>query len=245
MAHKRPPIVGVPCIAIQSAKKHRPPRLGQNRTYLDALVRAGAAPVLIPHLTDESRLRALYDSLVGLLLPGGEDVDPARYGEARQTVCGASSDERDGTELALARWAVAEGKPLLAICRGIQVLNVSLGGSLYQDIKAQVPGADKHNWYPGYPRDRLSHPVSIVPQTRLARIVSAGSLAVNSLHHQAIKEAAPGLIVSAHAPDQIVEAAEVDGHPFAVAVQWHPEELAPDDTQAQLLFDAFVEACQG
>lgn len=136
-----------------------------------------------------------------------------------------------------------EGKPLLAICRGVQVLNVALGGSLYQDIQGLAPGAEKHDWKPDYPRDRLSHTVAVTPHTRLAHILGAASLPVNSLHHQAIRRVAPGLTVTACAPDQIVEAVEAGAHPFAVGVQWHPEELASGDVRAQRLFDALVEAC--
>lgn len=238
----RPPIVGVTCSIIHI--EDRPPRLGQSRSYLDALVRAGAAPLLIPHLTDRALLRTVYEQLDGLLLPGGDDVDPVRYGELRHEKCGPISTERDEAELTLARWAAEEGKPLLAICRGIQVLNVALGGSLVQDIEAQVPGAERHNWKPGYPRDHLPHTVSVHPQTRLAGLVGADSLPVNSFHHQAIKEVAPGLMVTARAPDQIIEAVELEDHPFAVAVQWHPEELAGDDARAQRLFDALVLACR-
>jgi putative glutamine amidotransferase len=133
----------------------------------------------------------------------------------------------------------------LAICRGIQVLNVALGGSLYQDISAQVPGAGQHAWYPDHPRDRLSHTVPVQENSHLAQIVDATSLQVNSLHHQAIKGLAPGLTVTARAPDEIIEAVEVVGHPFAVGVQWHPEELTGSDARQQRLFDTLVQACSG
>lgn len=216
------------------------------------MARAGAAPLLIPNLTDETLLRTLYDLLDGLLLSGGEDVDPAHYGEPRHEKCGPVSPDRDEVELTLTRWAMDEGKPLLAICRGIQVLNVALGGSLYQDIQAQVQGAGKHDWRPGTPRNHLSHTVIVVPHTRLAHILGALNSPrplywVNSLHHQAIKDVAPGLTVAARAPDGIVEAVEAEDHPFAIGVQWHPEELAADsmDVRAQRIFDALVEACQG
>jgi len=213
--------------------------------------------------------------LDGLLLAGGEDVDPACYGEPRHEKCGPVSPDRDKAELTLTRWAMDDGKPLLAICRGIQVLNVALGGSLYQDIQAQARGADKHDWHPGYPRNRLSHKAIVTPQTRLAHILGSlnsphplGSLnsphtqdplnsphpldslnsprslciPVNSLHHQAIKDVAPGLTVAARAPDKIIEAVEAEAHSFAIGVQWHPEELADNDVQAQRIFDALVEA---
>jgi putative glutamine amidotransferase len=147
-------------------------------------------------------------------------------------------------ELTLARWAMGEGKPLLAICRGIQVLNVALGGSLFQDIADQVPGAGKHDWYPGYPRDHRPHTVAVAPGSRLAQILGASELAVNSLHHQALNRVALGLTVVARAPDGIVESVEAPDHPFALAVQWHPEELTPADLGAQAIFDAFVMACR-
>jgi putative glutamine amidotransferase len=134
--------------------------------------------------------------------------------------------------------------PLLAVCRGIQVLNVALGGTLFQDIGAQIPGADRHDWYPGHPRDRRAHNVSVSPGCRLATIVGATSLGVNSLHHQALKDPARGLRVVAHAPDGVIEAAEVEGHPFALGIQWHPEELAPADARAQCLFDSLIQASQ-
>jgi putative glutamine amidotransferase len=222
----------------------RTPRFSQNQTYVHALARAGAASLLIPHLMDKTLLRTIYNLVDGLLLPGGGDMDPAYYGESRHEKCDLVSPDRDKVELTLARWAMDDEKPLLAICRGIQVLNVALGGSLYQDIQAQVRGADKHDWHPGYPRDRLSHTLIVTPQTRLAHILGTTSLPVNSLHHQAIKDVAPGLTVAARAPDQIVEAVEAEGHPFAIGVQWHPEELADNDAQAQRIFDALVEACQ-
>jgi putative glutamine amidotransferase len=244
MTGRRPPIIGITTIAVEAEQNHLPPRIAQNQAYIRGLVRAGAAPLMIPQLTDTSLVRALYEQLDGLLLPGGEDIDPAHYAEAQHERCGRVSPERDDMELALARWAVEEGLPLLAICRGIQVLNVGLGGSLYQDIAAQIPGAEKHDWYPGYPRDRLSHEVAVTPYTRLAAILGDRSPRVNSLHHQALKEVPPALTVVARAPDGIVEAVELADHPFVLGVQWHPEELAGGDARAQRLFDALVEACQ-
>ncbi|MFN2226470.1 MAG: gamma-glutamyl-gamma-aminobutyrate hydrolase family protein [Anaerolineae bacterium] len=251
MAGSQAPVVGLTCASLPPGDEFGPPRLGQNRRYLEALIRAGATPILIPHLDDPALLRAAYRRLDAVLLPGGVDVAPEEYGQRRHEKCGAVDSERDGTELALARWCLDDGRPLLAICRGIQVLNVALGGSLYQDIAAQVPGALRHDWYPGHRRDLLAHPVRVAPGTRLAAIVGSEhaspsgdtfALEVNSLHHQAIRDLAPGLMVTAHAPDGLVEAVEVEGHPFALGVQWHPEELAPGDARAQALFDALIRA---
>jgi len=259
MTNKRLSTIGITCLDDRRCpefiegptQNQHPPRFGQNQAYVHAVTRAGAASLLIPQLTEATLLRTLYELLDGLLLSGGKDMDPAYYGEPRHEKCGPVSPDRDEFELTLVRWAMDDGKPLLAICRGIQVLNVALGGSLYQDIQAQVQGADKHDWHPGYPRNRLSHTATVAPQTRLAHILGPSNsprpldLPVNSMHHQAVKDVAPGLTVAARAPDNIVEAVEVEGHPFAIGVQWHPEELADNDVQAQRIFDALVEACQG
>jgi putative glutamine amidotransferase len=242
MTHEQPPVVGVTCSDIQADSG--PKRLGQNVSYLSALTRAGAAPILVPNVGDRQLLRVVYERIDGLLLSGGVDVHPAHYGELVHEKCGQISPERDETELALTRWAMEDGKPILAICRGIQVLNVALGGSLFQDIQAQVPGAERHDWHSNHPRDYLSHTVTLVPQTRLGEILSETCLPVNSMHHQAVKAIAPGLGVVARAPDGIIEAVEATGHTFALGVQWHPEELAPADARAQRLFAALVEACR-
>ena len=240
MADKRVPLIGVTCMTIQT--EGYSPRLGMSRSYVNALLKAGAAPLLIPHIADKAVLRAVFERLDGLMLPGGGDIDPMRYGEARHEKCNEPSAERDDTELALARWAMDGGMPLLAICRGIQVLNVAQGGSLYQDIQAQIPGAERHDWYPNHPRDRLSHTVAISPDTRLGQLVGTVSLPVNSLHHQSVKDVAPGLVETGWSPDGIIEAVEAEDHPFAIGVQWHPEELVGADVRAQRLFDALVEA---
>ncbi len=242
MADRRSPLIGITCMTILT--EGYSPRLGMSRSYVNALLMAGAAPVLIPHIEDKAVLRALFERLDGLLLPGGGDIDPVHFCEARHPKCNEPSAERDDTELALARWAMEGGVPVLGICRGIQVLNVALGGSLFQDIQAQIPSAERHAWYPDYPRDRRSHTVAVSPGTRLARIVGATSLSVNSLHHQSVKDVAPGLVVAGYSPDEIVESVEAPDHPFAVGVQWHPEELVESDACARRLFDAFVEASQ-
>jgi putative glutamine amidotransferase len=240
MADKRSPLIGITCMTILA--ENYSPRLGMSLSYVNALLKAGAAPLLIPHIADKAVLRAVYERLDGLLLPGGGDIDPVHYGESRHENCNEPSAERDDTELALARWAMDGEMPVLAICRGIQVLNVALGGSLFQDIQAQIPGGERHDWYPNHPRDRLSHTVSISPDTRLAQIAGTNVLPVNSLHHQSVKDVAPGLVATGFSPDEIVEVVEAPDHPFAIGVQWHPEELAGGDARAQRLFDAFVEA---
>lgn len=245
MPGNRPPTIGLTTITLAPAGAYRGPRLAQNRTYIQAVIRAGGLPLLIPHLEDKALLRAVYERLDGLLLPGGEDIHPGYFREAIHSRCRSISPERDATELPLARWAVEEGKPLLGICRGVQVLNVALGGSLYQDIGSQCPAAGRHDWYPGFPRDLRAHGVALVDGTHLARVMDASALEVNSLHHQSVKDLAPALELAAVAPDGIVEAVEVRDHPFAVGVQWHPEELAGTDPRNQRLFEALVRASRG
>jgi len=236
------PIIGIVCMDDHPQLDKHAPRFGQNQSYIHAVARAGAAPLLIPLLAGEAPLRSLYDRIDGLLLPGGEDVHPNQYGEPVHDKCGKISDLRDEVELALIRWAMADHKPLLAICRGIQVLNVALGGSLYQDIQAQVPGAGRHNCHDSHARNQAAHDVAVVPDSRLAYLVGTELLPVNSFHHQAVKEVAAGLTVAARATDGIIEAVEGEGRPFVLGVQWHPEEMAEEDSRAQRLFDALAEA---
>ena len=239
------PTIGLTTTAVLPDEAYRPLRLAQNNTYIQAVIRAGGLPLLIPHLEDEALLRAVYERLDGLLLPGGEDVHPAHFGEPIHKRCRSISPERDVTELPLARWAVREGKPVLGICRGVQVLNVALGGSLYQDIRAQCPGAGRHDWYPGFPRNLRAHRVTLEAGSHLVRLLGASAVEVNSLHHQSLKDVAPGFSVTAVAPDGIVEAIEARDHPFVLGVQWHPEELAAGDPGSQRLFDALVRASRG
>lgn len=244
MTSDRRPAIGITCSTVQSESSGAPLRHCQNLSYIRAVASAGGVPLLIPDLRDKAALSSLYDLCDGLLLPGGGDIDPARFGEPRHERCGQPSPLRDEVELTLTRWTVRDRKPVLAICRGIQVLNVALGGSLYQDIAAQLCGAEKHDWYPDYPRDRLSHVVEIGRGTILSEVLDGRSLPVNSLHHQALKDIGPQASIAARAADGVIEALEVKDHPFALGVQWHPEELAPSNQQAQRLFDALVRACR-
>ena len=244
MPSRRPPLIGITCTEIESARVHHPPHVGQNRSYVRAIAHAGGAPLLIPNLTDPILLRRLYEALDGLLLPGGADVDPGRFGEMPHEKLGSIDAIRDETEITLARWAMEEGLPLLAICRGLQVLNVAQGGSLVQDIQSQIPDAQQHDWYAEFPRDHLSHSVTILPDAKLADIMEDTTLKVNSLHHQSVKVVAPGLLITAHAPDGVIEAAEAAEQPFVIGVQWHPEELVDHRQHKHKIFVALIEACQ-
>ena len=237
------PLIGITCASL-AAQGQRPPGFRQNRSYAHAVALAGGAPALIPLLDDDSALRAMYERLDGVLLPGGGDVNPARYGETTRPDCDVNGvdDLLASVELTLARWALADGKPLLGICRGQQALNVAAGGTLYQDIAAEVAGAGEHQ-HPQV-RTALVHDVRVEPASRLAAVLGASEVPVNSIHHQAVERVAPDLRAVAWAPDGVVEGLEHPAHPFALAVQFHPEELVPDHAPSMRLFAAFVAACQ-
>lgn len=214
-------------------------RVRTNAAYVRALETAGVVPLVLPPLPAARAERAL-DAVSGLVLTGGEDVAPRRYGEAPHRALGTVNESRDEWELALVAAARARGVPTLAICRGVQVLNVALGGALLQDIPSQCPSALPHA--PANGRATRVHEVHVAPGTRLAEALDARRLTVNSSHHQAISRVAHGLRVSARAPDGIVEGAEWDADDWwAVGVQWHPEELI--DTREKWdrgLFAAFA-----
>ncbi|GAB4509858.1 MAG: gamma-glutamyl-gamma-aminobutyrate hydrolase family protein [Anaerolineae bacterium] len=208
-----------------------------------AVERAGGLPILIPcDLSDES-LRALYDRVDAILLPGGGDIDPAAYRAERNPNTGKSDARRDHAEITIAQWAAAEQTPLFAICRGHQVVNVALGGTLIQDIPTQIESPYDHYYTPDQQRHAIAHTVNVESGSWLATIAQTTQLHVNSLHHQAMEQVAPGLRVTAYAPDGIIEAAELPGHPFFHSVQWHPEDLTAA-APMQALFDALVEAAR-
>ncbi|MGA8207093.1 MAG: gamma-glutamyl-gamma-aminobutyrate hydrolase family protein [Candidatus Dormiibacterota bacterium] len=208
-----------------------------NRAYVAALQAVGLTPVLLP---TRSSLPADLSFVSGLLLPGGPDVDPLRYGQDLDPTT-EPDPESDQIEFALAEWALDTGVPLLAICRGIQVLNVVLGGTLHQDLPHHAPRGD-----PEQPqvRDQLAHTIRLEPSSRLREIVGADEIEVNSIHHQGIDRLASGLRASAWAPDGLIEGVEVPGSRFVIGVQHHPEELAPHEPAARALFQAFAQAAR-
>jgi putative glutamine amidotransferase len=207
-----------------------------------AVERAGGLPILIPAGLDAATLRALYDRLDGVLIPGGGDINPARYNATAHPLTAGIDDARDALEISVAQWAAADDRPLLGICRGHQLVHVALGGALIQDIASQVTTTIQHDNPVDRPRD-LIHPVSIEAGSRLASVVGSTGCTVNSLHHQAVARPAPDLRVTAHAPDGVVEASELPDHRFFLAVQWHPEDLAADPAMLRL-FEGLVEAAR-
>jgi putative glutamine amidotransferase len=240
------PLVGIPCRSDGSMLYQGRHINAQNSSYIQAIINAGGAPFLIPLEARDEALRILFEQASGILLTGGGDIAPQYFGEAPQAALDDVQSARDELELALVRWALEESKPLFGICRGIQVMNVAAGGSLYQDIAAQCPDADKHDYFysQDYPRDFLAHAVAVEAGSRLGAVLNAGQLPVNSLHHQALRSVPSIYRVVAHSPDGIIEGIEVPKHPFAVGVQWHPEELVVSQDPARRLFLAFVDACR-
>lgn len=235
------PLIGIPCHAGLRAETDRPIYYN-NRTYIHAVERAGGVPILIPIFDDLSGLQALLPRLDGLLLSGGIDVDPRYYQEEPHPMLGVTNPQLDELELALAQWALQEDVPTLGICRGMQLLNVALGGNLFQDLDSQYPGSLKHpNWE--LPRNTLIHTVRIDHGSRIEKILGAHEIKVNSLHHQATKDLGNGVQISGYADDGVAEMMEVPDHRFMVAAQCHPEELYDDNPMWVRLFQAFVDAC--
>ena len=229
-----------PRIGIPMRIKYPTDRFSLSRHYSEAVEAAGGAPVHISLIPHTEYIDAVVDGLDGILLPGSDsDVDPLRYGQQPHPALGEVHKIKDETDLLLIEAAERKQLPLLAICFGMQVLNVSRGGTLVQDIRAQLPEALKHEQ--GAPRDRPSHSVKVGAGSRLNEIIKTEDLLVNSHHHQAIEMLGADLVETAWSPDGVIEAFE-DPRPdrFVVAVQWHPELGWQSDRFSQGLFNSFV-----
>lgn len=214
-------------------------RVRTNATYTDAMAAEGLRPYILP-VIDAASADSLLDGMDGLLLTGGEDVDPDRYGAVPHPRLGDVHPQRDALELALVLAAQARRMPTLAICRGIQVVNVALGGTLVQDLPSQWPGAIAHDGE--WPRDQRVHDMRVTAGSRLARALGADQLVVNSFHHQAIERVGTGLTPVAFAPDGVIEGIEWQGNDWwMIGVQWHPEELThTPESWDRALFSAFA-----
>jgi putative glutamine amidotransferase len=244
------PILGVPTQTLQSLggiPADFPPSWVMSQRYIQTLAASGGVTWMLPLLCDDpASMRAMYDRLDGLFLPGGADIDPSSYDAERHPKCDQRTDScRDELELTFVRWAMEEGKPVLGVCRGLQIINIAAGGTIWQDLADQVPGTEKHDYFPfdgRYGRDHLAHGATIAAGSRLREILEVAELPVNSMHHQGIDRLGANLRVTAAAPDGVVEAIEGTGDAFLLGVQWHPEALTERDPRMQRLFDAFVEA---
>lgn len=230
------PLIGITTYGRQDGRYNLP---GE---YVDAVRRAGGVAVLLP--PGDERPEELLDRLDGFLLAGGGDVDPAAYGAARHERTDFVDPERDAFELALVRALVERRLPALAICRGCQVVNVALGGTLHQHLPDAVGDGLLHRSADGDPAEQPRHAVEVEPGSHLAAAMAAARPEPISWHHQAADRVAPPLRVVARAADGTVEALELPGHPELLAVQWHPERSAAEDPSQQRLFDALVAAAR-
>lgn len=240
----RPVVVGITLRPV--THEGHPERLLVNRVYCDALERAGAVPLSIPTLRDPAGALVLLEGCDGLLLPGGPDVEPRRYGEELRA--GSRTEyvaDLDATEAAVLRRALDIDLPVLAICRGCQLLNVVCGGTLWQDIALEGAGDAAHDGESlGTPRTQVVHPVALEPGSLLSGVLQATAVGVNSLHHQALRLVGEGLRVVGRSPDGLVEAVEMPGRSFVLGMQCHPEEHSASEPWAARLFAGLVEAAR-
>ena len=232
----RKPIIGIGSdVAVHAGQRDR---AFVYTTYIESLKKAGAVPVLIPPQPENAG--DILDGVDGLVLAGGEDCDPAVYGEERHPTVEPMDPRRQNNDLALAKLARDRGIPTLGICLGLQVMNVAAGGTLIQDIDSVMKTDIDHA---SDPSDRNRHDVGVEASTGLGKILGARNFNVNSSHHQAINAVGGGLRVTARAPDGIIEGLEDASHPFYLGVQWHPEDM-PGESSASALFGALVEAAR-
>jgi putative glutamine amidotransferase len=233
-----PPIIGI--TTNQSTNASGQPTILLMQSYVNAVMQAGGMPVLIPSMIPDEGWTAVYSRLDGILFSGGGDIGLEHSpGEPHPRIDGVDT-ARDAIELKMVRAAASDGKPFLGICRGCQVMNVALGGTLYTHIPDQLPNALDHS-YPGNMRTVLVHEVKIEEGTRVAEIYGEPIIKVNSLHHQGLRDIPASVRIAGHAPDGLVEAIELPDHPFGLAVQWHPEWLT-DQRPTRSLFKRFVQA---
>jgi len=237
------PLVALTASSKPAASPAKYARVRVNEAYVRALQSVGLVPLVIPPSLSPDEARAVVARVSGVVLSGGEDVDPARYGAARHPATQKPKVGRDATEIALVEAARDAQRPLLGICRGLQLLNVALGGTLVQDLGMLRPSEIGHSLESS--RTHRIHEVTILSGSRLAAVVGTAVIDVNSIHHQAVDRLAPTLRATAYAPDGVVEAAETTGDWWTLAVQWHPEELMEDAKPwDRAIFQAFAQACE-
>lgn len=206
--------------------------------YVDCVKRAGGEVRFLTPTQDSDIICGYVKSCGGILMPGGVDINPELYGEEKSDKCGSANAERDAFEPLLIREAIAQNKPMLCICRGIQILNVTFGGTLYQDIGNKER---EINHFDVLKKNGRTHEVAVDSGSLLYELTGRDILFVNSMHHQAVKQVGKGLKATAVSTDGFIEGLEIEGYRQCVAVQWHPEHMARRDGLQQKLFDNFVE----
>ncbi len=234
------PIIGITCTTMgpdESSAGH-----GISGNYINAVEHAGGTPILLPLIQTDSCIGDFLNLIDGLLLPGGVDVDPLLYGEEPQPKMGRINVGMDRVEMSLIPKILEMNMPVLGICRGIQMLNVAAGGTLYQDIQMSSNAILKHRQ--DAPRWYATHDIQVQKGSRLLDILGHSTIRVNSFHHQAVKEVAPDFVVSAVANDGIIEGIESTRHDFAIGVQCHPEGMWQNNPPTTNLFVAFIEAAE-
>ena len=236
--------MALPLIGITTYRSNNPagnPILALAEHYVQAISQAGGIPLMIPLGLPEAQLSELTSRLDGILFSGGGDIDPVLFGMQSHSAVNGVDPDRDRVEIQMVQNAVAKELPFLGICRGLQVINVALGGTLYTHILDQHPQALKHDYYPNWERTHLPHDVRLNPESHLSAILGTSQPEVNSLHHQGIRDLADPLQAIDWAPDDMIEAVELPDHPFGLAVQWHPEWLTTHASMREL-FRTFVAA---
>ncbi len=217
----------------------------QRTSYYQAVVSSGGLPLAIPPLDNQDHIYELFQLCSGIIIPGGHDIDPKLYNEEKIPQCGKIDPNLDQLELKLTKWCLEKKKPFLGICRGLQILNVALGGTLYQDLPTQLPTATYHQKYLRE-RSKRVHDLIIKEDSYLYKILNSGNLVpVNSTHHQAIKDLAKELIAVGHSTDGVIEAVEMKQHDFFVmGIQAHPELLTDESYPWKKLFFEFIKKCK-
>lgn len=238
------PLIGITSGEIYNREyPFAPVAYGQMHTYIDMIILAGGSPVVLPLTKNESVLKQLCEQIDGLLLSGGNDINPSMYNELPYTEALDPSGLRDRTEKLILKDFFKTPKPILGICRGMQFINVFFGGSLYQDIKTDLPDPLNHELSTELKDpENLAHPIDIERQSKLYQILGTEQIKTNSHHHQAIKKLGAGLRISAASKDKIIEAIETDDDRFIIALQAHPESLHRVESKWTKLFEAFVDA---
>ena len=214
-----------------------------NPAYVKAIEGAGGVPIIFPYTESAEAIDSLIALADGFVFSGGADIEPARYGEETKPTCEEIQYIRDEFDFKILKLALATDKPILAICRGAQLVNVEFGGTLYQDLPTERPSGTAHR-VGGEQKAAISHPVQIVQDSPLRTLLGKNTIITNSFHHQAIKTLGKGLVTMATADDGLIEAVYLDGEQYLAGYQWHPERLYYSDDYHKLIFDEFISHCK-